>query len=681
MAQKGTVENPLTGANEVSCVFEDFDCQQEIARSAFADMLHDDERNGKYHFALCEAIDRVHEAGNIAVVLDIGTGSGLLAMIAAKHGAEAVYACEAFKPVAQCAEQVMKDNHLKDRIHLIPKRSTEVEVGLDKDMAERANVVVAEVFDTELIGEGALETFRDALIRLATWDCITVPHAATMYAQVVESPFLRSFHIPNDIQVTPELTVEVPALVRTCPGSPAVFDIQLSQLQQSDFVCVTDQMPVFRFVFSEIDTLKEEETACVYLMSKAEATCHAVVMWWELEMDRQDSIHLSCAPYWAHPSGKKQPWRDHWIQAVYFPPYEVKVSIDQEFSLVVLREGYNICVLVSMSETPKTPAVPACRCGLHNNASRCRIGALSDRSRHVKFADALQKVINEESVCLCVGSDIMLPLMASKLGAQVYVVIEDDFAYPLLEEYTKQNEMKPITGIKKDALYLSEKEPKKKASVVLGEPHFSTSILPWHNLKFWFRTHSLQHLMYAQSERVTIPQGFCLKAVGVQFQDLWKIKAPVHNVEGFDLSSFDSLIQTALSITDDSVEPQPLWEYPCKALTEEFVIAQLDMRNDPETAGKISRAGEEPFRSKKGACNGVALWADFKLDDSNTVTSGPTQKIVPGEKIVWDRFSRQGVYFFDSTKLDRSKVDPKVLKWSFKFDVPGGSMNFSFDVQ
>lgn len=666
-------------------VGEDFGLQQEIARSAFADMLHDHERNNKYHAALCEAIDEMHSSGNIAVVLDIGTGSGLLAMIAAKHGADVVYACEAFEPVAKCAEQVIEDNKLQDSIQLIPKRSTEIHVGFDQDMTERANIIVAEVFDTELIGEGALEIFRDALRRLATWDCIIVPHAATMYAQVVESPFLRSFHIPNVIQVTPDIKIKVPGLVRTCPGSPAVLDIQLSQLQCSDFVCVTDRVPVWRYVFSEIDTLKESEISRDCLISRKKATCHAVVMWWELEMDRKNSIRLSTAPYWAHPSGKEQPWRDHWMQAVYFPPYELKVSVDEKISLVVRREGYNICALVSISKNPKIPEVPACKCGLHMNASHSRIGALSDRSRHEKFAAALGKVIKEETVCLCIGSDIMLPLMASKLGAQVYVVIEDNYAYVLLEEYTRQNRVNTITVIKKDALYLSEKEPKKKASVLLGEPHFSTTILPWDNLKFWFRKHSLQHLLCTPSELVTIPQGFSLKAVGVNFKDLWKIKAPVHAVEGFDLSSFDKLIQNAQSITDDPVEPQPLWEYPCKAVTQEFVIIQIDMRNDPEATGTISCDGEVPFESNEDECNGVALWADFVLDDSNTITFGPAKAIVPGHEIVWDRFSRQGVYFLNCTKLK-----PKVLKWSFKFDVSKDLtnfdvsrdlMNFNFDLQ
>ena len=43
---------------------------------------------------------------------------------------------------------------------------------------------VTEVFDTELIGEGAIATFRHALDHLLTSDCIVVPSLARMYVQV-----------------------------------------------------------------------------------------------------------------------------------------------------------------------------------------------------------------------------------------------------------------------------------------------------------------------------------------------------------------------------------------------------------------------------------------------------------------------------------------------------------------
>lgn len=51
---------------------EDYDYHQEIARSAFADMLHDTERNKKYQRALQLAIEKMHQDGRKANVLDIG---------------------------------------------------------------------------------------------------------------------------------------------------------------------------------------------------------------------------------------------------------------------------------------------------------------------------------------------------------------------------------------------------------------------------------------------------------------------------------------------------------------------------------------------------------------------------------------------------------------------------------
>lgn len=64
--------------------------------------------------------------------------------------------------MANCAAKIIKENGFEDRIKLIRKRSTKMIVGKDGDMLKRANILVTEVFDTELIGEGALSTFRHA---------------------------------------------------------------------------------------------------------------------------------------------------------------------------------------------------------------------------------------------------------------------------------------------------------------------------------------------------------------------------------------------------------------------------------------------------------------------------------------------------------------------------------------
>lgn len=65
-------KNPITGDTEWDVQHENYDYHQEIARSAFADMLHDHERNRKYEEALKLAIQTMHNNGKRANVLDIG---------------------------------------------------------------------------------------------------------------------------------------------------------------------------------------------------------------------------------------------------------------------------------------------------------------------------------------------------------------------------------------------------------------------------------------------------------------------------------------------------------------------------------------------------------------------------------------------------------------------------------
>lgn len=83
--------------------------------------------------------------------LDIGTGSGLLASLAASFScgspvATEVYACEAVEEVVQVAAQTFKRNS-KRNIQLFRCRSTELEVG-DGQMPSRATHVVSELLGT-----------------------------------------------------------------------------------------------------------------------------------------------------------------------------------------------------------------------------------------------------------------------------------------------------------------------------------------------------------------------------------------------------------------------------------------------------------------------------------------------------------------------------------------------------
>jgi protein arginine N-methyltransferase 7 len=73
-------------------------------------------------------------------------------------------------------------------------------------------------------------------------------------------------------------------------------------------------------------------------------------------------------------------------------------------------------------------------------------------------------------------------------------------------------------------------------NLVIAEPFFHTSHLPWHNIQLWYRLQRLKDswgILSPNAKR--LPVAAKILAVGVEFKDLWKIRAPLGDVLGFDL--------------------------------------------------------------------------------------------------------------------------------------------------
>src|SRR5579872_5650896 len=75
-------------------------------------IIRDARRNGAYDAALRRAVFPG------ARVLDIGTGSGLLAMMAARAGAAEVVACEVNPVIAEQAREIVRQNGYADRVRV-----------------------------------------------------------------------------------------------------------------------------------------------------------------------------------------------------------------------------------------------------------------------------------------------------------------------------------------------------------------------------------------------------------------------------------------------------------------------------------------------------------------------------------------------------------------------------------
>ena len=290
--------NPMLGKMEWKPQPDDYDYQQEIARAAFADMLHDSERNQLYYQGLKIAIEKKRKLGEKVHVLDIGTGTGLLAMMGAKLGADTVTAIEEFGPMYNCAKKVIEANGYSNRINLIKKRSTEVKVAGEKgcgkeiecDMDQRANILVTEVFDTELIGEAAIATFNHAHQFLLTNDCLVVPSEGTIYAQVVSSDIAAKWDSLHPISFDKtEFTLLPPEMGHAQSHSLALHDLQMSQFSTEWFEPITAPVEVFQFDFNSLDgkplPLREQTVKISAILNSG--SCDAVFMWWDISMDSE----------------------------------------------------------------------------------------------------------------------------------------------------------------------------------------------------------------------------------------------------------------------------------------------------------------------------------------------------------------------------------------------------------
>lgn len=117
-------------------------------------MLNDSDRNRKYKAAIGKAIQQRSNLGSR--VLDIGTGTGLLALYAHEMGASFVAACECSPLMCHMASEAFRRNGCADQIKLIPKHSTKLDV--QSDLGGKVDLIVTETMDCGVFGEGLLET-------------------------------------------------------------------------------------------------------------------------------------------------------------------------------------------------------------------------------------------------------------------------------------------------------------------------------------------------------------------------------------------------------------------------------------------------------------------------------------------------------------------------------------------
>lgn len=143
------------------------------------DMLIDHQRNHFYE-------EIIRKNCKDKIVLEIGAGSGLMSVLAIRHGAKQVICCEANPLLAKAAELLIRRMGLQDKIRLIQGFSTDIPT----DSIPKADMVLHELFASDPFAEDVIHSLRDAK-RFMKPDAIFVPEGIQLTYQAVRGHALR----------------------------------------------------------------------------------------------------------------------------------------------------------------------------------------------------------------------------------------------------------------------------------------------------------------------------------------------------------------------------------------------------------------------------------------------------------------------------------------------------------
>lgn len=270
-------------------------------------MINDDERNVAYN----QALERAIRPGDL--VLEIGTGSGIVSMMAARAGAGKVVTCEVLPVMADAAREIVAQNGYDDRITVVTKKSTQMRLG--EDLPERADLFVSELINVGMLAPNMLPIIRHARENLVKPDGRIIPEAAKVHGVLLECEHLARI---NPVATVAGFDMSVMDRFRS-PGYAVI-----------DFASDPHRRLSDRFVALDFDfrvDMKEMDSHRLTVPVTEAGLCHGVAFWFDLHMF-EDVIYRS----------DSHARTNHWKQAAHFFRHPVAVQPGDRITLVA---GYD----------------------------------------------------------------------------------------------------------------------------------------------------------------------------------------------------------------------------------------------------------------------------------------------------------------------------------------------------
>jgi protein arginine N-methyltransferase 1 len=279
------------------------------------EMIKDKIRTGSYK----KAIENNKIIFKDKIVLDIGSGTGILSIFAAKAGAKHVYGIE-YADIADYSKEIIKQNNLSDKITIIQSKVEEAILPVDK-----VDIIISEWMGYFLLYESMLDTLLFARDKWLKKDGYLLPDKAQIYLAGIQDSLYKYNKIDSwdNVYGFNFSVLKNPALAEPIidnfpnnniiSNSCKIFDIDLYTVKVEDL----DFSAGYEIIFNKDDTF------------------NGFVTWFDVEFDKiPNKITLSTSPY--EPS-------THWKQVMFYSKNDIEVKKNEKLkgSICVIKDKMN----------------------------------------------------------------------------------------------------------------------------------------------------------------------------------------------------------------------------------------------------------------------------------------------------------------------------------------------------
>ncbi|KAE8242800.1 hypothetical protein A4X13_0g7004 [Tilletia indica] len=257
------------------------------------EMLKDEVRTLSYRAAI---INNPHLFKG-KTVLDVGCGTGILCMFAAKAGAKKVIGVDMSNIIDQ-ARVIVDANGFKDTIHLVKGKLEEVDLGLGPD--EKVDIIISEWMGYFLLYESMLDTVILARDKYLAPDGHLFPDKATLFLSAIEDEDYKNEKIG--------FWDDVYGFDYSCIKEVALREPLVDTVDVKSVVC--DPAPIKHL---DLMTVKKEDLAFITdfeLRATRDDYVHAFIGWFDISFDAcHKPVQFSTGP---------QARYTHWKQTVFY---------------------------------------------------------------------------------------------------------------------------------------------------------------------------------------------------------------------------------------------------------------------------------------------------------------------------------------------------------------------------